>query len=238
MAAESIGQLIPTKIPGYSDAADIQETLRLYHYGSYDYDVNNTDTAQLVSPSIAHTLNSLQTQISGITAISPNVFNAKGDLLSASADNTPLIIGVGSTGQILSANPATATGLQWISPEVTLSNTATLLNKTLVAPIITTSFNQQTSTAYTLVLSDSNKVIELNSSSAITLTVPLDSSVNFATGVQLNILQTGTGQVTVVGASGVTVNGTPGLKLRTQWSSGTLVKRSNNTWILVGDIVA
>ena len=30
MAAESIGNLIPTKIPGYADAADIQAALRLY----------------------------------------------------------------------------------------------------------------------------------------------------------------------------------------------------------------
>jgi hypothetical protein len=40
MAAEYIDDtengsgLYPTKIPGYEDAADIQEALRLYHYGS------------------------------------------------------------------------------------------------------------------------------------------------------------------------------------------------------------
>ena len=40
MAAEFIDDtengsgLYPTKIPGYEDAADIQEALRLYHYGS------------------------------------------------------------------------------------------------------------------------------------------------------------------------------------------------------------
>jgi hypothetical protein len=40
MAAEYIDDtengsgVYPTKIPGYEDAADIQEALRLYHYGS------------------------------------------------------------------------------------------------------------------------------------------------------------------------------------------------------------
>lgn len=63
MAAENIGTLIPTKIPALVDNADVQEALRLYHYGSYDYDISETDPANLISPSIAHTLNSLQDQI-------------------------------------------------------------------------------------------------------------------------------------------------------------------------------
>lgn len=32
--AENIGSVYPTKIPEYADDADIQEALRLYHYGS------------------------------------------------------------------------------------------------------------------------------------------------------------------------------------------------------------
>ena len=63
MAVESIGTLVPTKIPGLSDAADIQAALRAYHYGSYSFDTAETDAANLINPSIAYTLNSLQTQI-------------------------------------------------------------------------------------------------------------------------------------------------------------------------------
>lgn len=47
----------------------------------------------------------------------------------------------------------------------------------------------------------------------------------------------GAGQVTVGGA-GVTINATPGLKLRTQWSSATLIKRATDTWVAVGDLSA
>jgi hypothetical protein len=137
VAAENIGQLVPTKIPGYSDAADIQAALRVYHYGSYTYDPNETNASNLVNPSIAYTINNLQGQINAISAISPNVFNAKGDILSASADNTPAILSAGSNGQVLTLNSSTATGLQWSTPEVTLSNSATLTNKTLTSPIIT-----------------------------------------------------------------------------------------------------
>lgn len=63
MASENIGNVYPTKIPGYDDAADIQAALRLYHYGSTTYDINNANTSALVNPSMAYTLNNLQTQI-------------------------------------------------------------------------------------------------------------------------------------------------------------------------------
>jgi hypothetical protein len=98
--------------------------------------------------------------------------------------------------------------------------------------------NAQTGTTYTLVLADASKMVEMSNTSAITLTVPLNSSVPFVVGSQIVLLQTNTGQVTVAGAGGVTVNSNPGLKLRAQWSSATLIKRAENTWVLVGDTTA
>jgi hypothetical protein len=97
--------------------------------------------------------------------------------------------------------------------------------------------NNQT-VSYTLVLSDASKLVEINSGSANNLTVPLDSSVAFAVGTQISLLQVGAGQMTVVATGGVTINATPGLKLRAQWSSATLVKRATDTWVLVGDLSA
>jgi hypothetical protein len=92
--------------------------------------------------------------------------------------------------------------------------------------------------SYTLILSDKDKLIEMNSSSANTLTVPLNSSEAFPIGSQINILQTGTGQTTIAPVSGgVTINATPGLKLRARWSSATLIKRAENVWVLAGDLV-
>ena len=69
MASESIGSIYPTQIPGYADNADIQAAFRLYHYGSTAYSTANSNTAELVNPSIAYTLNNLQTQIT--TLVSP-----------------------------------------------------------------------------------------------------------------------------------------------------------------------
>jgi hypothetical protein len=242
MAAESIGNLVPTKIPGYADAADIQAALRLYHYGDYTYTSSNSNTANLVNPSIAYTINSLQTQISAIdlsTALLKTDFAAKGDLLSASANDTLSVLSVGSNGTVLTANSAAASGLAWTTPEVTLINSATLTNKTLTAPVINLAINPQT-TAYELVLADNGKMVEVSSASAVTLSIPTNANQAFATGAQITILQTGTGQVTIAATTPgtTTVNGSPGLKLRAQWSSAVCIKRATDSWVVLGDLVA
>ena len=101
-----------------------------------------------------------------------------------------------------------------------------------------TSIASQTS-SYTLAnLNERDTIVELNSTSATTLTIPADSAVNYPIGTTLDIIQTNTGQVTIAGAAGVTVNATPGLKLRTRWSSATLLKRASNTWLVFGDLSA
>lgn len=97
----------------------------------------------------------------------------------------------------------------------------------------------QKTSSYTLSnLNERDSVIEMGSASALTLTIPADSSVNFPVGTSLDILQTGAGQVTIAGAGGVTVNATPGLKMRTQWSGATLFKRGADLWVVYGDLSA
>ena len=121
--------------------------------------------------------------------------------------------------------------------DVTLTGVQTLTNKTLTAPVITLATSAQTA-SYTLVLTDASDIVEMNVGSANNLTIPLNSSVAFPIGTTTTILQTGTGQTTLVATGGVTLNGTPGLKLRAQWSSATLIKRAENTWVAIGDLSA
>jgi hypothetical protein len=89
------------------------------------------------------------------------------------------------------------------------------------------------SSSYTLAIIDSDKIVEMSGGGTLTIA---DSS-SFPVGFTVDILQTGSSQVTIAG-SGFTPNATPGLKLRTQWSSATLIKRALNSWVVLGDLSA
>lgn len=91
--------------------------------------------------------------------------------------------------------------------------------------------------SYTLVASDQNKLIIMNSGSATTVTIPTDS-VTFPIGAKVDVWRQGSGTVTVSPAGGVTLNSRAGqTQLNAQYSGATLIKRANNTWLMVGDLL-
>ena len=91
---------------------------------------------------------------------------------------------------------------------------------------------------YTLTLDDANNIIEMNVASANTVTVPLDSSVNFPVGTQIDVVQIGAGQTEIVAASGVTISSRrSSTKIFKQYGKVTLYKSAANTWSLEGDLV-
>jgi hypothetical protein len=104
----------------------------------------------------------------------------------------------------------------------------------------TLAFNPQTGTTYTFALTDKDKMVTANTSATQTYTVPANSSAAFAIGSQVNIIQIGTGQVTISPAGGVSIVSTGATtnspKLRAQYSSATLIKRDTDLWYVVGDI--
>lgn len=110
----------------------------------------------------------------------------------------------------------------------------TLTNKTLTAPVVNLSINSQTA-AYTLVAGDKSKVVIITSSSTANVTV---NSGIFSQGDVVYIIRNGSGACSVTAGAGVTVNGTPGLALRAQFSSAALICTGTNTFVLVGDLSA
>ena len=94
---------------------------------------------------------------------------------------------------------------------------------------------------YTLQLTDKNKFIKMNlTGTENTVTIPSDSTVTFPAGAQIHIIQYGTGKTKFAHASGnAFIYRTPGLFLRDQYSSATLLKCAEaNRWILIGDLSA
>ena len=138
------------------------------------------------------------------------------------------------TNKTISASSNTLTGV------ATLTGSETLTNKTLTSPLINLGINAQTGTTYTTVLADNGKLTTLSNASAIAVTIPLNSSVAYPVGAQINMAQLGAGQVTVSGAGGVTLVSTGATaatpKTRAQYSTLTCVQTSTNNWIVMGDI--
>mgnify|MGYP000724988444 FL=1 len=119
------------------------------------------------------------------------------------------------------------------------ANYAATITTALAGKVPSATTISQKTASYTLAsINEKDSMIEMNAAGATTVTVPTDAAVAFPVGTSLDILRVGAGAVDVAAAGGVTVNATPGLKLRSQWSSATLIKRAANTWVLVGDLSA
>jgi hypothetical protein len=85
--------------------------------------------------------------------------------------------------------------------------------------------------AYTLAAGDYETMIQMNGAFAFSLTTALSGA---PVGTQIHLLALTTG--VSVSATGVTLNGTPGLKLRAAYSSATLICLASNNWVLIGDL--
>jgi hypothetical protein len=92
---------------------------------------------------------------------------------------------------------------------------------------------------YTIAKTDAGKTLNVDSSSDVIITVPLNSSVPFIKGQKVEVVRNGSGNVTFQGASGVTINSKfMNKKIAAQYSGAILVKIDTNTWLLIGDLTA
>ena len=112
---------------------------------------------------------------------------------------------------------------------------------TLVDPKTTQLVTYKTATAYTFLISDQGRYLIASNSSNQVFTIPLNSVEAFPVGSRIDIVQTGPGQLTIVGASGVIVDSNAATssapKLRAAYSAATLIKIQADRWHVIGDIV-
>ena len=120
------------------------------------------------------------------------------------------------------------------------ATTDTLTNKTLTTPTINSAkinlaFNAQTGTTYTLVASDSSKLVTASNASAVVITIP---PAIFTAGEQINVQSIGAGLTSFAAGAGVTITSTAGATptLRAQHSACTIVCTASNTFTIIGDI--
>ena len=133
----------------------------------------------------------------------------------------------GTTGQVIQTNGSGKLSFVTRATEDYVDTAANTLTE-----------NTQTGTTYTTVLTDAGKMITCNNASAITVTIPPNSSVAYEAGTVLSFIQKGAGQVTLSAGAGVTLNNANGLKTASQYSVISCWKEDTDTWIVYGDTTA
>lgn len=120
------------------------------------------------------------------------------------------------------------------------ATTDTLTNKTLTAPVVTAptvthTVSTTASTTYTLLSTDASDFIYTTSSNAVTFTVANVLS----PGQYVNVIQVGSGQVSFVAGSGVTLNSIAGnKKISAAHGAASIICISSGVYQLVGSLSA
>jgi hypothetical protein len=177
-------------------------------------------------------------------AVPKSTVTTKGDLIGATGSATVTRVGVGSNGTVLTADSTQTAGITWATLPTGLPSQTGNGGKYLKTDGSAASWNNvditistATGTTYTAAITDVNKLVQLSNANPVTVTVP--ASV-FTTGQQVNIQQTGAGQVTVQGDGTTVLTSTgasgPAPKTRAQYSAATIVCTSSNNFTVIGDL--
>jgi hypothetical protein len=95
--------------------------------------------------------------------IQPTIFDAKGDLLTATANDTPARLALGTTGQVLKVNTSTSTGLEWGADSAAPTSAQSFVS---TAQSTTSTTYAALGTAQAVTLTTGTKVLVLLSMSA------------------------------------------------------------------------
>ncbi len=189
-----------------------------------------TNTTQIATTAF------VKAEVDAVIAAAPGALNTLDELAAALGDDANYATTVTNALALkapLAGPTFTGTVALPAASSVTLDGTA--LSTTLATKADNNSTINVMSGSHTIVTADVNNIREMSGGG--TLSIPADNSF-WPVGAVVDVIQTGSSQVTISGGSGVTVNATPGLKLRAQWSSATILKRAANTFVVMGDLSA
>ncbi len=191
-----------------------------------------TDTTQVATTAF------VKKAVDDLVAAAPGALNTLDELAAALGDDANFATTV--TNNLAAKAPLaspTFTGTVALPAASSVTLNGTALSSTLADKADKTASISSKTGAYTFASGDVNMIFEYNSASAGSFTIPADNSF-WPVGQRLEVLQVGAGQLTIAGGSGVTVNGTPTTKTRTTWSGATIIKRSANVFVVVGDLAS
>lgn len=111
----NFGWTVPTSTDLVKDGATAIETLGDGIDASF-VDLKGGTTGQILSKASGTDLDFTWVAQDDSNAIQNAIVDAKGDLIAATAADTPARLAVGTNGHVLTADSTTATGLKWAAP--------------------------------------------------------------------------------------------------------------------------
>jgi hypothetical protein len=244
----------PTGIATFVDKVNVTDIIDASHPNAIQSEVIAIQTTIGASPNLSTTPNPAGTFTATATtfgSVNARLANIETGIVADA--HTQYLRKAGDSANVITANSAAIKGLvvkgaasQSANLQEWQNSSGTVLAYISPAGVfnggVTASADLAVSTksaAYTLLLTDKNGLIVVDSASPLTITVSQYSTTAFPQGAQITILRKGTGTVTIAGSGTASIVGTPGLKLRAQYSSATLIKLDNaDSWVLVGDLSA
>jgi hypothetical protein len=96
---------------------------------------------------------------------------------------------------------------------------------------------ESNSVSFTVALTDTGTAKRCTNSSAIIITIPPSSSVNFPIGSEIGFLRQGAGTISFAPGSGVTLQSIDNKRrIKGQFASAAVLKVDTDTWMLVGSL--
>lgn len=143
-----------------------------------------------------------------------------------------------SAGRIPSVqNASTLAGATLATNVLASSLTSFGTSPTLTSPKINLTTNAQTGTTYTLVASDSGKLVTSSNASAVTITIPAST---FAAGEQINVASIGVGLTSFAQGAGVTITSSGATAsapiIRARYCAATIICQTASTFLVIGDL--
>lgn len=134
-------------------------------------DLKGGTTGQVLSKNSNTDMDFVWVTSDDANAIQNTIVDAKGDLIGATAADTPARLAVGTNGQVLTADSTAATGLAWTTP----SSGSTFVGNNNNGTSQTISNNTQTAIAWTVEVFDTNGFHD-NATNNTRITIPTGKS--------------------------------------------------------------